>query len=247
MLRLIVDLVPRDPSYGLALEEAVLESARSERIDTIRFWVNDRSVIIGRSQSAEAEANLILLQRKHIPLLRRLSGGGTVYHYPGNLNISVFLTSASYQQDISDTYISFGRALVRGLSLLDVRAKADRNAILLSEKKIAGAAQVRGKHALLYHTTFLVSPPLIPFETLLLAMQKDYYTSLVASRPLPMTSLSQVLSGITVADLVEPFGESLARLVGQTLQEERYSSRELNRARILHHEKYGSDRWNLSR
>ncbi|HHE51816.1 MAG TPA: lipoate--protein ligase family protein, partial [Candidatus Acetothermia bacterium] len=66
MLRLIVDLDPADPAFGLALEEVLLESTRSGA-DTLRFWVNDRCVIVGRSQAVECEVDLSRLGELHIP------------------------------------------------------------------------------------------------------------------------------------------------------------------------------------
>jgi lipoate---protein ligase len=247
MLRLIVDLAPRDPSLGLALEEALLETAKLQNTCTLRLWVNDRSVIIGRSQSVASEVNQRILRAKSIPVLRRLSGGGAVYHYRGNLNLSAFLTSTHTLSNMSQTYAAFAHIFARMLSQLGVKAESSRNSILIGKKKIAGAAQVRSKGLVLYHTTFMVTPPLIPIDSLLLAMQKDYRTSFVASHPLPITSLAQVVPGITMRALIDPLSDGVARLVRRALQEDTYSKRELDRAKILQQERYGNDRWNLSR
>ncbi len=246
MLRLIVDLIPRHPSRGLALEEALLESTKLQGTGVLRFWVNNRSVIIGRSQSAASEADLPLLQARSIPVIRRLSGGGAVYHYSGNLNISAFLTADCGLSTISETYAAFGQVLVQILSQLDVESQVNANSVMIGKKKIAGAAQVRRKSVVLYHTTFLVAPPAIPVDSILLAMQNNYHTPGVASSPMPIVSLSQLVPQVTAKDLIVKAKNGVEKLFKLKLEEGYYSSKELDHAKILQHEKYGSDRWNLS-
>ena len=122
MLRLIADLNPIDPAFGLALEEALLESVKNGGDDILRLWVNDRSVIIGRSQSAKNEVDLDFLRSQSIPVLRRLSGGGTVYHYQGNLNMSLFLKDGRNLGTLKETYATMGQAIVDALSRAGIDA-----------------------------------------------------------------------------------------------------------------------------
>ena len=247
MLQLIVDLAPIDPALGLALEEALLESVKNGGDDILRLWVNDRSVIIGRSQSAKNEVDLDFLRSQSIPVLRRLSGGGTVYHYPGNLNMSLFLKDGRNLGTLKETYATMGRAIVDALSRAGIDATVEGSVILVNGKKIAGAAQVRHGESLLYHTTLLIHPSAIPMETLLLAMQGLYKPALVASNPRAVASLSQVSSGVTLENLVRPLSGAIAQLLGQNVQEGRYTKEELEHAAQLESEKYRRDEWNLSR
>ncbi len=246
MLRLIVDLKPTQPSLGLAFEEALLESSKNQGIGILRFWVNSRSVIIGRSQSAASEVDMACLQASSIPVIRRLSGGGAVYHYSGNLNMSVFLPAHCGLSNISETYATFGQLLVQILSQLNVKAEVDANSVMIADKKIAGAAQVRRKGYVLYHTTFLVTPPAIPMGNVLLAMQDNYHTSGVPSTPMPIVSLSQLVPGVKQMDLIAPLQLAVGSLVKLKLEASDYSREELEHAKMLQHEKYGSDKWNLS-
>ena len=247
MLRLIVDLNPIDPALGLALEEALLAGIGNGSDDILRIWVNQRSVIIGRSQSVRREVDLAQLRELSIPVIRRMSGGGAVYHYPGNLNLSLFSRDGRYLGTVSEAYTAIGGMIVSALSEIDIDVNVEGNTLLVGKKKIAGAAQARRGKKLLYHTTLLVFPSQVPIDSVLLAMQGSYEPDLVPSHPQPVTSLSQVASDVTIERLVSPLSEEFARGMKQELREGSYTEEELESAKQLQVEKYGSDEWNLSR
>ena len=76
-----------DPAWNLAVEEYLL-SRRSEPF--FRLWQNADSVIIGRHQNAWAEIDRDFVAQNHIPVVRRMTGGGAVFHDLGNVNYSFF-------------------------------------------------------------------------------------------------------------------------------------------------------------
>ena len=73
--------------HGLALEEWLLDQP-VEDVPSLMIWKGPAAVVLGKNQNPWREINLTNLNREGIPLARRISGGGTVYHDPGNLNIS---------------------------------------------------------------------------------------------------------------------------------------------------------------
>ena len=73
-----------DPGHNLAREEFLLNC---EDEDLVYLWRNRPSVIVGRHQSTWAEVDLELAERERIPVIRRLTGGGAVFHDLGNINI----------------------------------------------------------------------------------------------------------------------------------------------------------------
>lgn len=247
MLRLIVNLDPMDPALGLALEEAIITTTRQGTEDVLRIWVNRSCVIIGRSQSVASEVDLTRLRHLRIPVIRRISGGGAVYHYEGNLNLSLFLRDKNLLGTIQRTYKVLGQTIVDALSRIGVDAQVEGNTILVGGEKIAGAAQVRRGKGLLYHTTLLVSPSLVPIDNLLLAMRGSYAPAFVPSHPRSLTSLSQISPGITMERLVPLLNDAVANLLGQGLRNDGYTQEELALAGRLRIEKYGSDKWNLYR
>ena len=247
MLRLIVDLDPIDPALGLALEEALLAGIGNGSDDILRIWVNQRAVIIGRSQSVRNEVDLAHLRELSIPVIRRMSGGGAVYHYPGNLNLSLFLRDGSHLGTVSEAYSAIEGMIVSALSEIDIDANVEGNTLLIGKKKIAGAAQVGRGNNLLYHTTLLVFPSDVPINRVLLAMQGSYEPDLVPSHPRPVACLSQIASDITLEVLAQTLSEKFAEGIEQEQRAGSYTEEELEYANQLQVEKYGSDEWNLSR
>ncbi len=247
MLRLIRDLTPTSPAEGLALEEAILEHICQGGTDTLRFWVNERAVIIGRSQAVASEVDLVQAQQLSIPVLRRISGGGAVYHYPGNLNLSLFLADARQLGTVIDTFYRLGKAIISALSPLGINASVRENNLFIADKKIGGAAQARRGTALLYHTTLLVAPDTIPMELLLLAMQSGYTSTRVLSHPRATTTLTKIVPSLTLPDLIDHMTNAICDLLRTTATPGRPTKEERTREHELAEKKYRSDRWNLSR
>jgi len=76
-----------DPVANLALEEALVRAAPERAL--LRIWQNSTCVVVGRGQRVEREVDLAACRRDGVPVLRRSSGGGTVYHDLGNLNVTL--------------------------------------------------------------------------------------------------------------------------------------------------------------
>ena len=244
-MRLLVDLKPSDPALGLAIEEVLLESARHAGCESIRFWINERAVILGRSQSIAVEVDEAQAQALGIPILRRISGGGTVYHYPGNLNLSVFLRKRSGLTEVSSVFRFFGALLTEALAQLTPKLLSEDNGLYADGLKVGGAAQARRGDAVLYHTTLLVQPCPIPMETLLLAMRSGYRSEGIASRPRATTSLTEhVARSIELKELVAPITDALVSALNVCLEPGLLTAEEKERANALVREKYGSSKWN---
>ena len=244
-MRLLADLTPAAPAWGLAIEEVLLDSVRHDGVETIRIWRNSRSVILGRSQSLAAEVDEAGALAAGIPTLRRISGGGTVYHYPGNLNVSVFLRKRAGLSDVSSVFGFFGQLLCDALGHVSVDLRAEDNGLYIGDMKVGGAAQARRGIAMLYHTTLLVQPSSVPMASLLLAMRSGYRAEGIASRPRLTTTLSEHTSGpIEPRELVCPIVDALAYALGVEVVPGALTPQENARAINLQETKYGSPTWN---
>jgi len=247
-LRALLNLRPVDPRLGLAIDEALLDTIRLGGEDALRLWVNDRCAVVGRSQSLAAEVDLHRAAACSVPALRRISGGGAVYHYPGNLNLSVILSDGASLGNVRDLFRRFGGCIAEALARWNVDVTVHEHTLCIGERKLAGAAQARRGRALLYHSTLLLEPDSGEMAALLRAMRTGYHSPGTPSQPRPTVSLAEICSRPPsreeVADaLCRTVADHLNRttVVGSLAGEARALSRRLATT------KYGSDAWNAYR
>ncbi len=246
-MRLLTEFDSRDPRRGLAIDETLLESVRHGGDDAIRLWVNDPAIVVGRSQSVCDEVDMDAAMAQGIAVLRRISGGGTVYHYGGNLNATVALRDGRRIGSVLETFRFFGSAVAAALDELCSAIRFDENDLLIGEAKVGGAAQARRGNALLYHTTVLIHPPAVAMDRLLLAMRPGYRPRHVASRPRQTASLSEAIGSHVSMDRVAALvAEGMANALGLALVASSLTVGEERRAQELVEAKYGDDAWNRS-
>ena len=138
-----------DPYFNLAAEEYLLKNF-SDNI--FMLWQNEPSVIMGKHQNVKAEIDLDFAKANNLKIARRFSGGGTVFHDLGNLNLTFIETSNNINFD------SFTNKMVELLSQVGIRATSDeRRAINIDGLKISGSAQCIHKDRAMYHATLLFS------------------------------------------------------------------------------------------
>lgn len=141
-----------DPRYNLALEEYVLKHIDSDE-DFILLWQNEPAIIIGRNQNTLEEINRQYVEEHKIHVVRRISGGGAVYHDFGNLNYT-FVTNNT--KDNLNNFRKFTEPVIKALNSLGVNAEfAGRNDILIDGKKFSGNAQTYYKDRMYHHGTLL--------------------------------------------------------------------------------------------
>jgi lipoate-protein ligase A len=142
-----------DPRLNLALEEFVLRQKPVDD-DCLLFYVNAPSIIIGRNQNTIEEINPDVVEARGVRVVRRISGGGAVYHDLGNLNFS-FL--APYVYGRFNRYEHFTRPVIEVLQAMGVPAElGGRNDILAGGRKISGNAQFASGGRMFSHGTLLV-------------------------------------------------------------------------------------------
>ena len=132
-----LDLMTTDPSYNLAMEQYVFDCLPRDRM-YFMLWQNDNAIIVGKYQNTISEINEEAVRERGIRVVRRLSGGGAVYHDMGNLNYSFITDEAEGGLRLE----RFTAPVVEALRSLGLNAEASgRNDILVDGRKVSGTAQ----------------------------------------------------------------------------------------------------------
>ncbi len=173
----------KDPRINLALEESLFAARRrDERL--LFLYSNSSSVIIGRNQNPWLECRLPLLAARGIPLYRRLSGGGTVFHDPGNVNFSYMTPRRQFERTTATSHV------VRALKALGIPAYLnDRNDIFVAGKKCSGSAYRITSSGAYHHGTLLVNADLSTLRGVLHHSQLITDAAGTASVSSPVTNL----------------------------------------------------------
>lgn len=142
-----------DPRINLAIEEYLLKTMDVEKEPVLLFYINQPSIIIGKNQNTIEEINTDYVEDNGIIVVRRLSGGGAVYHDLGNLNFS-FITNDD--GDSFMNYKKFTQPVVDALAKMGVNAElSGRNDILAEGRKVSGNAQFSTKGRMFSHGTLM--------------------------------------------------------------------------------------------
>ncbi len=150
---IIIDSPSNNAYFNIASEEYLL--TKFPQADIFLLYVNAPSIIVGKFQNTLAEINLDYVEQQQIKVVRRMSGGGTVYHDLGNLNFS-FHTLLD-KQDFLD-FSTFTQPIVSLLNRLGVPAKLEgRNDLLVDGKKFSGNAKLAKAGKMIQHGTILLN------------------------------------------------------------------------------------------
>lgn len=140
-----------DPFFNHAVEEYIINNFDEE---IFMLWINKPAILIGRNQNTMSEIELDYVKDNNIEVVRRLSGGGTVYNDYGIMNFS-FITYKD-SNPLNDGFEKFAKPVIEALRSLGVNAEfTGRNDILIEGKKICGNAQYSTKDKILHHGTLL--------------------------------------------------------------------------------------------
>ena len=153
----IINLTTTDPAFNLAAEQYVFENLPKDR-NYFMLWQNDNAVIIGKYQNTLAEINQPYVEAHKIKVVRRLSGGGAVFHDLGNLNYT-YITNAGELETLNMRV--FCEPIVKALSEFGVTAEINgRNDMTIHGKKFSGNAQYIRHGRVMHHGTLLYNSDL---------------------------------------------------------------------------------------
>jgi len=227
----------RDAAMNLAIDEAIfLVRTKQSAPQTLRFWRNVQAAVVGYSQSVEAEVNLELCERENIQVVRRISGGGAVYHDLGNINYTVVL-DADYRLikgfDIAESYRVLCSGMIEGLRNLGITA---------AFKPLSDIFVV------LHHGTLLVDSDLDALTRVLDVPEEKLKDKRITSIKKPVTKLRDELGWeVDKTTLKKALIRGFERAFFIRLTQGKLSSLEEEIAQNLYRDKYSRKEWNFWR
>lgn len=226
-----------DAPYNLAMEEALADAVSQGAQGSFLLWQNSPAVIIGRNQNAFSEVNLAELRQRGYHLVRRMTGGGAVYHDLGNLNFSFILPLDQYQEPKAEELLAPLIAYFKSLGA-EVVMEGRNDLSIVGKGKFSGLASRRLPNGWQLHGTIMFDVDTSVLEHVLLVDPEKYRSKGVASVRARVTNLKehididlfQLWAGIKAVYGYEevPIPEDIRMA-----------------ARKLADQKYGIDAWNI--
>lgn len=201
------------PQYNLALEEAILKTVgRLGGPAVVRVWVNPASVVVGYSLNPCLEVECGEAGRLGIPVVRRITGGGAVYHDYGNVNISLFIPG---RLDVESVYRLGTSVVIGAVSKLGLEAHVENvSDVVVGVWKVSGSAAAIRARATLYHATLLVEADLPMLRRLVKPRLDRVMRGEVTPAKYNPANLADLKPGVAVEDAVEALVDSALEAFG---------------------------------
>jgi len=228
------------PQFNIASEEYFFKEFDN---DIIFLYRNLPSIIIGKHQNAYKEVNLGFIRENSIPIVRRISGGGAVYHDLGNLNFAFIKNKTD--ENLSD-FVGFTLPVLNFLNELGIPAKFEgHNDLRVNGKKFSGNAEHIFKNLVLHHGTLLFDANLDNLRNSLHISDK-YIDHAVKSVPSSVINLSEVIKNkISIEEFEYLLVEFLFKEYSD-IKEYILNENDIEQINYLIEEKYSKWEWNYA-
>ena len=231
-----------NPYYNMAFDEYCLESLSIDE-PVFYLWQNRPAVIVGFNQEVNTEVNLDYLKENGIDLVRRVTGGGAVYHDLENLNYTIVGRSEDLERD----YPEYASLLAKALQTLGVPATlSGRNDILVEGRKVSGFAKRVCKNRLMVHGTLMYNVDVDVLTNVLNPSTTKLQSKGIASVRSRVANLCDYLPEIPD---IQTFNQRLEEILSNNYTDTEYQLTETDLANIqrLTDKKFATWEWNYGR
>lgn len=232
-----------DPRINLAIEEYALKNLDINETYLL-FYINQPSIIIGRNQNTIEEINTDYVDKNGVIVVRRLSGGGAVYHDLGNINFS-FIT-----KDDGESFSNFRKftdPVVQALRKLGVNAElSGRNDIQVGDRKISGNAQFSTNGRMFSHGTLMLNSELDKVAQALKVRKEKIESKGIKSVRSRVANISEFLDHpISMSAFRQLLLESI--FGGKEIPEYQLTEKDWEKIRQISKERYQTWEWNYGK
>jgi lipoate-protein ligase A len=248
-----------DVYHNLAVDEALAKTyMQSENtLNTLRFWESEKAVVIGRFQCVHKEVNLEFCERNKISIARRFTGGGAVFHGPGNLNYALRLhQSHDYvPRGLKDLYETFIGTITKSLNSLNIPAHFDPvgSNIRIGKKKISGTAGWIKRGISFIHGTLLIDADLVSLQESLdppegqpVFLRDKTRIRCMDSKRVIVTNIAHEVDDCPTRDEIRRvIIETLADFAGTSIDEGALTEEEVDTSQTLYQTLYKQPSWNM--
>jgi len=225
-----------DPFFNLALEEYLL-NRQDIKEDIFLLWQNRPVVVIGRNQNTVEEINQEFIRSRGIEVVRRISGGGAVYHDLGNLN---FTFIADDEPGLKLEFTRYTAPVIKALEIIGIKAEDQgRNDITIQGRKFSGNAQCRLHGRVMHHGTILFDSDLEDMQEALTVDPAKISSKGVRSVRSRVTNIKEHAPSLTI----EEFMDILKNTIDKTRDCRELHPTELSAVESLRDNKFRSFEW----
>lgn len=227
-----------EPYFNLALEEYFLKQTDEEYFI---LWRNEPCIVVGKNQNTLSEIHLEFVKERNIKVVRRLTGGGAVFHDLGNINFTFIVNDESSFNDFK----GFVAPIIGTLKTLGIDAEfSGRNDMLIEGKKFSGNAQCKHKSRVMHHGTLLFSSNMNDLSGALKPKDIKFSDKSVKSVASRVTNISEHLANKLSA---LEFKDEIFRYISSNTQSpiDSLTQEEIEKINKLRDEKYSTWEWNF--
>ena len=239
-----------DPYWNLAAEEYLLKEFQQP---IFRLWRNQNAIIVGRYQNTLAEVDINYVKENSIKVVRRLTGGGAVFHDLGNLNFTL-IEARIPGEDASAMFRRFTQPIIEALNNIGIKAYLEgRNDLLIDGRKFSGNAVCIHNNRILQHGTLLFNASMGNLAAALKSRPEKFIGKAVQSNRSRVTNISEHLPDEFPADVtpvtdIASFWSYLEQYICSRHPEIKpytLTEADIKAIDILCQEKYSQESWNF--